>query len=202
MRKYLIIAISVLVLICSALVSVIRHQATENKRLQGNQVALLDTVSYYKSENEKNVASVQMLKLSKKEIEQHCQDLTQTVKDLGIKIKRIQSASSSVTQTDLDIKPVVRDSIVYRDTTFLKLKSIEWKDPWVSVKGLMDVKLNKLDLNIQSVDTLKQIVWRVPKKFLFFRWGTKAIRQEIVSSNPHTKIVYTKYIELKRKKKK
>lgn len=201
MRKYLIIAIGVLVLICSALVSVIRHQATENNRLQGNQEALLDTVSYYKSENGKNIASVQMLELSKKEIEQHCQDLTQTVKDLGIKIKRLQAASSSVTKTELDIKPVVRDSIVYRDTTFLKLKAIEWKDPWVSVKGLMDIKLNKLDLNIQSVDTLKQIVWRVPKKFLFFRWGTKAIRQEIVSSNPHTKIVYTEYIELKRKKK-
>ena len=55
---------------------------------------------------------------------------------------------------------------------------------------------------IESVDTLQQVVHRIPKKFLFIKWGTKAIRQEVVSSNPHSKIVYTEYIELKGRKKK
>ena len=47
---------------------------------------------------------------------------------------------------------------------------------------------------IESVDTLRQIVHRVPRRFLFIRFGTKAVRQEIVSSNPHTRIVYAEYV--------
>ncbi|MEG1673358.1 MAG: DUF6549 family protein, partial [Alistipes sp.] len=34
----------------------------------------------------------------------------------------------------------------------------------------------------------------------FFRYGVKAIKLDVVSKNPHSKIVYTEYIELKRKR--
>ena len=37
-----------------------------------------------------------------------------------------------------------------------------------------------------------------PRRFLFIRWGTKALRQEIISSNPHTRIVYSEYIRIER----
>ena len=47
---------------------------------------------------------------------------------------------------------------------------------------------------VESVDTLRQVVHRVPRRFLFIRFGTKAVRQEIVSSNPHTRIVYAEYV--------
>ena len=50
----------------------------------------------------------------------------------------------------------------------------------------------------RSVDTLRQVVHRVPRRFLFIRWGTKALRQQIVSSNPHTRIVYTEYVRIER----
>ena len=83
----------------------------------------------------------------------------------------------------------------------LVLPAIKWKDPWVNVDGIIKPD-STVDLSIQSVDTLFQVVHRVPKKFLFIRYGTKAIRQEITSSNPHTKIVYSEYIELKGRKKK
>ena len=68
--------------------------------------------------------------------------------------------------------------------------------PWVHIEG--EVRRDTLLLDYHSIDTLHQIVHRVPRKFLFFHFGTKAIRQEIISSNPHTKIVYSEYIELRR----
>ena len=49
-----------------------------------------------------------------------------------------------------------------------------------------------------SADTLRQVVHRVPRRFLFIRWGTKALRQEIVSSNPHTRIIYSDYVKFER----
>ena len=37
----------------------------------------------------------------------------------------------------------------------------------------------------------------MPRRFLFIRWGTKAVRQEILSRNPHTKIVYAEYVKIR-----
>ena len=171
----------------------------EKERLGGNQTSLLEKVEYYKTEAGKSAASVQALTLSKSEIENHCVDLTKTIKELNLKVKRLQTASSTVTKTEVKVQTIVKDSIIYRDTSYLKVQAIRWKDPWMNVSGLI-MSDKKLALDIQSVDTLHQVVYRVPKKWLFFRWGTKAIRQEIISSNPHTKIVYSEYIELKKRK--
>ena len=59
------------------------------------------------------------------------------------------------------------------------------------------IRRDTLMLDYRSVDTLHQVIHRVPRKFLFFRFGTKGIRQEVWSSNPHTRLVYSEYIELK-----
>lgn len=71
-----------------------------------------------------------------------------------------------------------------------------WRDPWVTVEGL--IAGDSVRCRVQSVDTLRQVVHRIPRRFLFIRWGTKALRQEIVSSNPHTRIVYTEYVRIER----
>ena len=60
------------------------------------------------------------------------------------------------------------------------------------------IRDDSIGVTLRSVDTLFQVVHRVPRQFLCFRFGTKAIRQEIVSSNPHTELVYSEYVELKR----
>lgn len=77
-----------------------------------------------------------------------------------------------------------------------KIHHFSHHTPWIHIEG--EVRRDTLLLDYHSIDTLHQIVHRVPRKFLFLRFGTKAIRQEIVSSNPHTKIVYSEYIELRR----
>lgn len=198
MKKILLYVNVALILTVSVLSCWLNNVREEKKRLTDNQEALLSDVDYYKTESGKNAASVLKLELSKSELENHCQELTKTIDDLKIKIGRIQSASTTITKTEVKIQTVVRDSIVYRDLP-VNLKVIKWRDPWVVLNGVLDGET--FSANIESVDTLSQVVHRIPKKFLFIKWGTKAIRQEVVSSNPHSKIVYTEYIELKKKKK-
>lgn len=198
MKKILLYVNVALVLTVSVLSCWLNNVREEKKRLADNQEALLSDVDYYKTESGKNAASVLKLELSKSELENHCQDLTKTIDELNIKIGRIQSASTTITKTEVKIQTVVRDSIVYRDLP-VNLKVIKWRDPWVVLNGVLDGET--FSANIESIDTLSQVVHRIPKKFLFIKWGTKAIRQEMVSSNPHSKIVYTEYIELKKKKK-
>lgn len=171
---------------------------SDNDRLQGNNEALMEEVVTYMDVADRSVASVQMLELKKCELEKNYQDVCQRAEDLGLQVKRLQAASKTETQTKVEIQTVVKDSIVYKDGVLDSLKRIEWRDPWVSVEGTLEK--DSLDLNVTSVDTLYQFIHRVPHKFWFIKWGTKAIRQEITSSNPHTKIVYTEYIELKKKK--
>lgn len=190
---YVNIALVLSVVILSCWLSNVRE---EKNRLSGNQDALLSKVEYYKTESGKNAASVLKLELSKSEVEKHCHDLTKTVEDLGLKVKRLQSATTTVSKTEVEIRTVVRDSIVYRDRP-ISLKVINWRDPWVSFNGVLDG--DDFSAKVESVDTLSHVVHGVPKKFLFFRYGVKAIRLDVVSKNPHSKIVFTEYIELKKK---
>lgn len=160
----------------------------------------MEEVAFYQTEAGKSAASVQTLELKSAELERYNQDLTKTISDLNIKLKRVEATATTATKTSIEIRTVVKDSIVYVDSSLMKLPAIKWTDPWVDVDGVI-LPDSTVDLNIQSVDTLYQVIHRVPKKFWFIKYGTKAIRQEIVSSNPHTKIVYSEYIELSKRKK-
>lgn len=187
----LVIALGVIIAL-SYPVNKLREQ---NAVYKANQASLLDKVEYYRTKAEKSGASVQKLTLSYSELKDNYDKIVATAKDLDVKLKRLQSASTTVTKTEVKVVTVVKDSIVYRDGNADSILAFRWSDPWVDVKGEMEH--DSVALDVQSSDTLMQIVHRVPHKFWFIKWGTKAIRQEVVSSNPHTNITYTEFIELK-----
>lgn len=195
MKRWVTIAMVVLVCLCSALYIHNKALRADNDRLTANQTALMQKATYYKTEAGKSAASVQKLELSNSELKANYKQVCQTAEELGVKIKRLQSAMTTATETEVKVITQVRDSIVYRNGTIDTVKSFSWHDAWVNILG--ELKGRDVSLNVVSQDTIVQIVHRVPKKFLFFRWGCKAIRQEIVSTNPHTRITYTEYIELK-----
>lgn len=168
----------------------------DRNRLKSNQVTLLSDVVRYKTNSGKNAASVQKLTLTKKELEKNCSYLENQIKDLNIKLKRVQSISSTATQSDYDIITTLKDSIVYKDRIkYITLRTIKYSDPWINISGIID-SIN-FKGKIQTRDTLNQVIHRIPKKFLFFRFGCKAIVQDVKCSNPHSEIEYTKYVEMK-----
>lgn len=197
MKKYLIIMCLVLAMLSAWLAHTLYKSNGENKRLQDNQEVLMGKVQYYETKAGESAASVLRLQLAKDELERNYQAICQEAKDLGIKVKRLQSVAQTATSGNIEIQADVRDSIVYKPEIHLvdTLKTFSWKDPpWVYVSGVIDS--GKVNLSVNTTDTLIQIVHRVPKRFLCFRFGTKAIRQEIVSKNPHTHIKYSEYIEI------
>jgi hypothetical protein len=171
----------------------------ENARLEDNIEVLYSDINHYKVNDSLNAAGISRLYMTKSELERYNADLSQQIKDLNIKLKRVQSVSQTATETQYEIHTLIRDSIVYRvaDSVTVRdtLRCIDYRDVWLSVEGCENKGL--ATYNIRSVDTLIQVVHRIPKRFLFFRFGTKAIRQEITSKNPHSSIVYTEYIEVK-----
>jgi hypothetical protein len=163
--------------------------------LSSNQTALFQDISYYRTRDSLSAASVERLTLTKKELEQNCEALARDIKDLKIKLKRVQSVSQASIETEHIIRTVVRDSLIVRDRVDT-LQCIDYHDNYLTLSGC--IEHNHFSGHIMSRDTLLQVIHRVPHRWWFIKWGTKAVRQEIVSKNPHTHVVYSRYIELKR----
>ena len=130
MRKFLFIALVLLVGTNIFLFKRLDSVKKERNRLDSNQAALLSDVEHYKTEAGKNATSVLRLELTKNELEKKNKDLTKTVDDLNIKLKRIQAATTTATKTEIEIKTKVRDSIVYRNEldTLLNFRSANLSD--------------------------------------------------------------------------
>lgn len=193
MKKYVIFGLmmcAILILCCF-----LRITVKDNKRLSDNCTALQEGVTFYKTSDSLNAASVQVLTLSNAEFKQHNADLVKDAASLNLKVKRLESASKTATETVYDKKVERKDSIVYRDGRIDTIKCVDYADNYLYFN------LCDSDLHISIKDTLVQFVHRVPRQWLFFKWGTKAIRQEVLMKNPNTTISYTEFIYLKRKKK-
>lgn len=195
MRKALLIVNAALILFIGVLAYCIQKERSEKERFKTNQTALLAQVDYWATENEKSAADVLKLTLTANELRKSNAQLKATADELRIKLKRVQSASTSATKTEIKVVTQVRDSIIYRDSIITPIKVFSWRDAWTDVNGV--IERDSVDLLVSSVDTLTTIVHKVPHKFWFIKWGCKAIKQTVVSSNPHTKITYTEYIEVK-----
>lgn len=194
MRKYLAIysIVATAVIIVGA-----KYLLNENARLENNNSALLQSVKTYRTKADENAASVQVLRLKVGEYEELRAADAERIRMLGIKLKRLESASKSVTNTAINITAPLRDTVILRDTLRLHdtVRLFRWRDSWVTVDGVIDN--DSVSCSVTSIDTLHQVIHRIPRRFLFFRYGTKAIRQEIVSSNPHTEVVYSEVVSFK-----
>lgn len=194
MSKYIIMSVVILTSIVFALGYSLKRSKEEAWVLKGNQQTLMESVRYYKTQDSLSAAGINRLKLEKKEFETYCADLKDVIDGLNIKVKRLQSVSVSGTETKYDLQTIIRDSVLFRDSLVL-LKCIRFTNPYLELSGCMEG--NNFTGNIISRDTLVQVIHRIPKQFWFIKWGTKAIRQEIISRNPYSNITYLKYIELK-----
>lgn len=224
MKKYLFLYA---VVVTALLAFTYRRYHAENRRLAQNQTALASEIAHYRTRSGAEAASVQVLRLRCAEFETLRAADAAEIRRLGIKIRRLEAAAKAVAVTALEVRAPLRDTVVIRlrDPTFLSdtaqlfrrhasgitaegrsgqapalvsdtVRLFRWRDPWVTVEGR--IGRDSVACRIRSVDTLRQVVHRIPRRFLFIRWGTKALRQEIVSTNPHTRIVHAEYVKIER----
>ena len=196
MKRYLVSIIIIAASLISLGISVKScvNKNHEIERLEHNQEALQDGVTYYRTADSIHVASVQVLTLERDELKKHYDDLVKEAANLKLQVKRLESASRTVLSTNYGLEMQWQDNVVYLDGTVDTIRCLDYQDNYLTFKGCDEGDLLKADIFI--VDTLVQFVHRVPKQWWFFKWGTKAIRQEVLSKNPHTTITYTEYIEL------
>ena len=155
----------------------------ENERLNKNQDVLLHNgeVEIGHTSDGKATASSTALQLRASDLKKKPDSLLAvTQQKLKIKNSRLMAAASASTATMVDVE-VPADSTI-----------VTWSDPWIRLHGTIERDTFKAHIEVR--DTLQMIVHRVPRRFLFFRWGTKAVRMEVVSQNPHTQLQYPRLI--------
>lgn len=174
--------------------------SNKNKRLQSNQEALLKECDTLRTENGMSMARVKQLELTANEFEESCTQLAEQVAELGIKNSRLQFLVHANSATAVRIDTITRDSIIYikeegyTDT----LRCFEFDDGWVQANGCIN-KAGRLQADFVSNDTLLVVAHRVPKRFLFFRFGCKYIELNVTTSNPHTRLESARYIKFTKK---
>lgn len=194
LQKILVPIICILAIILAFLMFLREHN--EKERYKANQTALLSDVAYYKTENERNVASVRALTLTKNEIETYNKNLAERCDELEISLRRLISANITNMQTDYHLVGELRDSLVLRYNTIDTLRCMDYDDNYLTFSACVD-SAGMYVADIISRDTVTAIVHRIPRRFLFFKFGTKEVRQEVYCANPLTKIVTTQYVEKK-----
>ena len=168
------------------------RMAEDNDRLRSNQQSLIEGVTYYKTKADESAASVLALQLEVQEFRHiHAED-ARRIKELGIRLRRVESCAVTSAQIVLRDTVMVRDTVVVGDS----IRGFRGSTRWHTIAGILWG--DSLAYEVHTIDTLRQVVHRVPRRFLFFRFGTKGIRQEVWSSNPNTTLVYAEYVELGR----
>ena len=195
---YLIIIVLGMAAVTGAAMHQCKRLQQDNERLSANIASLSAGTQQYKTEAGKQAARAQQLELTAGELKQHCADLQARLNDMGIKNKYLQRAVYASTQMSAKVDTVVRDSIVYvpQLARLDTLQVLQWADAWVRLNGT--IHAGRFSGSITSQDTITVAVHRVPKKFLFIKWGTKRIDVSVASSNPHTIINEVKCVEIRK----
>ena len=203
------IKVILLVLIPLALVMALKEcyeLMGESERTKENQDVLLHNgrVEIGRTQSGRPRASVQAITLKTSDLKRSPDSLLAVnKKELKIKNSRIMAAATTSTTTQIDVKAAIRP--VPHDTCSRILSGsyrspdvsqVSWSDPWITLRG--EIEGDSMQVHIESRDTLQMIVHRVPKKFLFFRYGTKGIRMEVVGQNPHSRLSYPRVIMFKK----
>lgn len=208
-RFFSYIKVVALVLIPLALVMTLREchdLSREAARTEGNQNILLHNgeVEIGRTQSGRPRASVSAITLKTSDLKRSPDSLLAVNrKELKIKNSRIMAAATTSTTSKVDVKVAIRP--VPHDTCSRSLSGlyrppdvsqVSWSDPWITLRG--DIEGDSMQVHIESRDTLQMVVHRVPKKFLFFRYGTKGVRMEVVSQNPHSRLSYPRIIMFKK----
>lgn len=206
MKKYLIIA--AIALAVAAVVTIwvqrsrINQLTGEMDKYRTNTETLLQDVSRYQTKDSLNAAKVGVLELKLSEFEKYRASDAELIKTLQTKNRELEAVTTAQMETITKLRGTVRDSIVYLpgDTTTIVLKCVDISDPWFSLKGCTtpDGEFTGTFVNRDSILVAATVQY---KRFLGFLWKTKKIKNreiDVISRNPHTKIMGVEYIEIEK----
>ncbi|MBA7500892.1 hypothetical protein ES704_03654 [subsurface metagenome] len=127
--------------------------------------------------------------------EMYDKDVVQTLKDMNIRLRKMESISFTGIESTHEIKTTLRDSIRIVDVEMQPIKYIDYKSEWLDFYQLQIG--DRVEIKIAKRDSIIQVVYE-PRKmgFILFRPFKKKppLEQKIKMADPNTIVKYNKYI--------
>lgn len=206
MKKYLIIA--AIALAVSAVVTIwvqrsrINTLTGERDKYRTNTETLLQDVSRYQTKDSLNAAKVGVLELKLSEFEKYRASDAELIKTLQTKNRELERVTTTQMETINELRATVRDSVVYLpgDTVTTVLRCVDIVEPYFELHGCAtpDGQFTGTHINRDSLLIVETVQY---KRWLGFLWKTKKIKNreiDVISRNPHTKIMGVEYIEIEK----
>lgn len=206
MKKYIIIA--AIALAVSAVVTIwvqrsrINTLTGERDKYRTNTETLLQDVTQYQTKDSLNAAKVGVLELKLSEFEKYRTSDAELIKTLQTKNRDLRRITTTQLETINELRGTVRDSIVYLpgDTVTTVLRCVDIVEPWFELHGCAkpDGQFTGTHINRDSLLIVETVQY---KRWLGFLWKTKKIKNreiDVISRNPHTKIMGVEYIEIEK----
>lgn len=172
----------------------IQHITQERNRYQNNTYGLLTNIEELRKDSIEQAYQVQTLSLTIDEYKQYRELDAKTIADLNIKLKQVTAVAKQEMEIYVPIHVPVKDSIT-TDSVPQKIQTISFQDEYVSLAGTIQDDSLQATFNIPI--NITQVLYKVPKrKFLWWSWGCKAVKQVIITDNPYVQLNYSEYITI------
>lgn len=132
--------------------------------------------------------------LTTKQIEAYFPNVEQALKDMDIKIRKLDRFSSFNSTSDYHIKTKIRDTVwikkekVIRDT--VPAQYTHYSDNWIGFEQAIVSDSAYTRIIVRDSISIVQS-WERPRKFWFIRYGRKKYYQTIKNFNPHSTITHS-----------
>lgn len=195
-KAYIITAgiLIILIRIIFALSSQLKRVTADRDVQQKNVETLFDSVKSYKVQDSLQAATIGDLQLTLKQYKQLRAEDASLINSLKLDIKRMQKVITTNTESYYQHTAVLRDSLKMLATKIpdsvkvpVIIKTADFADAWHSLNIVIEG--DSLNYRLRTKESLIITNHVVPKKFLWFRFGCKEVRTDIVSRNPYTESI-------------
>ena len=173
---------------------------SENKILQTNVSTLIEGAEQYTTKDRLQVATIANLELSISEYRRYKAEDEKLIESLKIDNKRLKGVINTQTEAYYQQTTLLRDSVkmlLSPDSVEIpvSIKKASYADQWHSLN--VTIQGDSLNYKLKTKECLLVTNHIVPKRFLFFKYGCKEVRTEVVSRNPYVKDVQVESITIR-----
>ena len=161
---------------------------SKNKILQTNVSTLIEGTEQYITKDSLQVATIANLELSISEYRRYKAEDEKLIESLKIDNKRLKGVINTQTEAYYQQTTLLRDSVkmlLSPDSVEIpvSIKTASYADQWHSLN--VTIQGDSLNYKLKTKESLLITNHVVPKRFLFFKFGCREVRTEVVSKNPY-----------------
>lgn len=168
----------------------------DRDKYRGNSETLLSDVLQYRVRDSLSAARVQSLELSIKEYERFRAADASLIESLKAKNRDLAQVNKTQSETIIALQAAPRDTVVVvKDSIRVPAVSVHCGDAWFDFHGILTA--DSFTGTLANRDSLLLAETVKYRRFLGFLWKTKKVRDrqlDVVSMNPHTKIVGMEHV--------